>query len=58
MKHFAFYYNDKCPVYEKAKYSASYWPQKLNLKQFKGIKKKEQNHFDKLDKSPMSTCSQ
>jgi len=26
LKHFAFYYNDKCPVYEEIKYSISYWP--------------------------------
>ena len=25
VKHFAFYYNNKCPVYEKIKYGASYW---------------------------------
>ena len=24
VKHFAFYYNNGCPVYEEAKYNASY----------------------------------
>ena len=35
LKHFAFYYNNRCPIHEKAKYSTSYWPQKPKLKQFK-----------------------
>ena len=26
LRHFAFYYNNNCPVHKKAKYSASYWP--------------------------------
>ena len=26
LKHFAFYYNDKCPGYKEAKYGVSYWP--------------------------------
>ena len=25
VKHFAFYYDNKCPVYKEAKYSTSYW---------------------------------
>jgi len=25
LKHFAFYYNNKCPVYKEAKYGANYW---------------------------------
>jgi len=28
VKHFVFYYDDRCPVYKKAKYSANYWLQK------------------------------
>ena len=59
IKHFAFYYNNKYLVYKEAKYSASYWPQKLNPKQFKGTKKeKKQNYFDELDKNLMSIHSQ
>ena len=46
VKHFAFCYNNKCPVYKKAKYSTSYWPQKLSPKSFKGIKK--ENKLDRL----------
>ena len=26
IKHFAFCYNNGCPVYKEAKYNASYWP--------------------------------
>jgi len=26
VKHFAFYYNNRCPVHKEAKYNASYWP--------------------------------
>ena len=26
VKHFAFYYDNRCPIYKEAKYSASYWP--------------------------------
>ena len=25
LRHFAFYYNNNCLIYEEAKYSASYW---------------------------------
>ena len=25
IKSFIFYYNDYCPIHQKAKYSASYW---------------------------------
>jgi len=39
LKHFAFCYNDKYPVYEKAKYGASYWPQEPESKQLKNTEK-------------------
>jgi len=26
VKHFAFYYDNRCQVHKKAKYGASYWP--------------------------------
>ena len=38
VKHFAFYYNNRCYIYKEAKYRASYWPQELRHKLFKGIK--------------------
>ena len=38
LKHFAFCYNDKCPVHEETKYGISYWPQEPESKQLKGIK--------------------
>ena len=41
VKHFAFYYNNRCPVYKEVKYSASYWPQKPTPSQFKSIKEKD-----------------
>ena len=37
LEHFAFYYDDKCPVYKEAKYGASYWPQKPESEQLKSI---------------------
>ena len=39
LKHFAFCYDDKCPVYKETKYGASYQPQEPELEQLKGIKK-------------------
>ena len=49
VKYFAFYYDNRCPVYEKVKYGASYWPQKPSPDQFKDIKEEEQDYFNKLD---------
>ena len=31
LRYFAFYYNNDCLIYEKAKYSISYWLQELSL---------------------------
>ena len=42
VKHFAFCYNNGCPVHEKAKYGTSYWPQKPS--QFKGTEEKDINN--------------
>ena len=49
VKHFAFYYDNKCPVHEEAKYGVNYWPQELNFEQFRGMKEEKQDCFDKLD---------
>ena len=49
VKHFAFYYNNRCPVYKETKYGTSYWPQKPSPDQFKDIKKEEQDYFNELD---------
>ena len=46
MKHFAFYYINKCPVHEEAKYGASYWPQKPSFEQFKSAA--EENKQNRL----------
>ena len=39
VKHFAFCYNNKCPVYEETKYSANYWPQEPESEKLKEIEK-------------------
>ena len=44
MKYFAFCYNNKCSIYEEAKYGTNYWPQKPNLKQFKSMKEKDKQN--------------
>jgi len=41
LKHFAFCYDNRCPVYEKTKYGASYWPQEPESEQLKDIKKED-----------------
>ena len=46
IKHFAFYCDNDCLVYKKAKYDASYWLQELSLDQFKGISKDSENLYD------------
>ena len=46
MKHFAFYYDDRCPVHKKAKYGASYWPQKSSPDKFKDTE--EEDKQDRL----------
>ena len=38
VKHFTFCYNDRCPVYEEAKYNISYWPQESESEKLKEIK--------------------
>ena len=55
IKYFAFYYNNKCPVYKKAKYNASYWLQESELKQLRGIK--EVDRLQELNKDPITTFS-
>ena len=41
VKHFVFYYNNKCSVYKEAKYGISYWPQELSPEQFRDIKEEK-----------------
>src|SRR6266700_880702 len=36
LRHFAFCYDDSCPIHKEAKYGASYWLQEPSLEQFKG----------------------
>ena len=55
LKHFAFYYNDKCPVHKKAKYSASYWLQESKSEQLRGIK--EEDKLWELKQNPTDTFS-
>ena len=55
LKHFAFCYNDRCPVHEETKYSASYWPQKPESEQLKDIEEKDR--LWESDKNPTATFS-
>ena len=55
LKHFAFCYNDKCPVHKEAKYGASYWPQEPKSKQLKGIE--EADRLWELKQNPTDTFS-
>ena len=55
LKHFVFYYNDKCPVYKETKYGISYWLQKPESEQLKDIK--EMDRLQELDKDPTATFS-
>ena len=41
LRHFAFCYNNNCPVHKETKYGASYWPQELSLEQFRGTKEED-----------------
>jgi len=41
VKHFAFYYDNGCQVYEEAKYGISYWPQELSPDKFRDTKEEE-----------------
>jgi len=50
VKHFAFYYNNRCQVHEEAKYSASYWPQEPSPDKFKSIEEEDmqdRRHYGK-----------
>ena len=47
IKSFAFYYNNYYPIYQEAKYSASYQLQEPKLDAFKGIK--EADLLQKID---------
>ena len=49
LKHFAFYYNNSCQVYEETKYSISYQPQEPSPDKFKDIAEEEQDCFNELD---------
>ena len=53
LKHFAFYYNNGCPVHEETKYNASYWPQEPKLEKLKNTKK--ENRLWELNKNPTAT---
>ena len=55
LKHFTFYYDNRCPVHEEVKYSASYWPQKPESKQFKGME--ETDRLWELNENPTATFS-
>ena len=44
-----------CPVYKEAKYGTSYWPQKFELEQFRGME--EANRLWELNKDPTSIFS-
>ena len=58
IKHFTFCYDNKCLIYEKAKYNAGYWLQELSLDQFKGILKDGENLYDiGIDLKDISTAS-
>ena len=41
VKHFAFCYNNSCPVHEEVKYGTSYWLQEPSPDKFKGTEEKE-----------------
>ena len=41
LKHFAFYYNNRCPVYKETKYGISYQPQEPELEKLKGIEEED-----------------
>jgi len=47
IRSFVFYYNNICQMYKNAKYSASYWPQELELDKLKGTE--EQDRLYELD---------
>ena len=55
LKHFAFCYNNRCPVYKETKYNASYWPQKPESEQLRGIKKEDKPW--ELRQNPINTFS-
>ena len=55
VKHFVFYYDNRCPVHEETKYGASYWPQKPKSEQLKEIK--EVNRLQELNKDFTATFS-
>ena len=42
IKHFAFCYNNRCPVYEEVKYGVSYWLQELSPEQFKDTEEEDE----------------
>ena len=52
-KSFIFCYNNYCPTYQEAKYSASYWPQELKLDVLKGTK--EADLLQKIDYDLIAT---
>jgi len=44
VKHFVFCYNNRCPVYEEAKYGASYWPQEPSPDQFRKMAEEDEQN--------------
>ena len=40
-KYFTFCYNNRCLIYNEAKYGANYWLQKPQFNQFKGTKERD-----------------
>ena len=53
IKSFIFCYNNYYPTHQKAKYSASYWPQELKSDAFKGTK--EADLLQEIDQDLMAT---
>ena len=58
IKHFAFCYNNSCPIHKEAKYGASYWPQKPSLEQFKSTSKSDEGLYNMgINPEDISTVS-
>ena len=55
VKHFAFCYNNQCPVHKEAKYGASYWPQELKSEKLRGTE--EEDKLQELKQNPTDTFS-
>ena len=56
IKNFIFYYNNYCPIYQEAKYGASYWLQELKLDALKGTE--EADLLQEIDQDPIATFNE